>query len=66
MKSIFASKTIWVNGLTAIISIGTYLADSTLFIDNPEFIAIAGTIIGVLNVALRLITKEAVAIKPVK
>ena len=66
MKSIFASKTFWVNALTSVISMGTYLVDSSIFTDNPEFVAIAGTIIGALNVALRLITKEPVSIKKIE
>ena len=57
-KGLFQSKTIWVNLLTAAVSIGTYLTDSSLFTDNPQFVAIAGTIIGVANVILRVITKE--------
>lgn len=66
MKSIFASKTFWVNALTSVITMGTYLVDSSFFVNNPEFVAIAGTVIGALNVALRLITKEPVSIKKVE
>ena len=58
MKSIFASKTFWVNALTSVITMGTYFVDSSFFANNPEFVAIAGTVIGALNVALRLITKS--------
>ena len=66
MKSIFASKTFWVNSITAVISLGTYFVDSAIFAENPELIAIAGTVIGGLNVVLRLITKEPVSIKKIE
>ena len=57
-KGLLRSKTAWVNILTAIVSVGTYLTDSDLLANNPEIVAIAGTVIGVVNVILRLVTKE--------
>lgn len=57
-KGLFQSKTAWVNILTAIVSVGTYITNSDLLANNPEVVAIAGTVIGVVNVVLRLITKE--------
>ena len=63
MKSLFASKTFWVNSLLAVVSIGTYIADSALLADSPEAIAFIGTGIGLVNVILRLMTNEPVAVK---
>lgn len=57
-KGLLRSKTFWVNVLTAVVSVGTYLTNSELLSDNPELVAIGGTIIGVANVILRLVTKE--------
>jgi hypothetical protein len=57
-KGLLRSKTFWVNSITAMVSIGTYLMDSALLANNPEIIALGGTAIGVMNVILRLLTKE--------
>lgn len=57
-KGLLKSKTFWVNALTAVVSIGTYLSNSELLANNPELVAVAGTVIGVVNVVLRLLTKE--------
>ena len=57
-KGLLRSKTFWANALAAAVSIGTYLMDSDLLASNPEIVAIGGTVIGVLNVLLRLVTKE--------
>lgn len=57
-KGLLRSKTFWVNALTAVISVGTYFANSELLVNNPEVVAGIGTAIGVVNVILRLITKE--------
>lgn len=57
-KGLIKSKTFWANAITAAVSIGTYLMDSSLLANNPEIVALGGTIIGVMNVILRLMTKE--------
>jgi len=57
-KSLLKSKVFWVNLITAIVAICTYLINSDLFVNNPSVVAIGGTVIGVLNIILRLITKE--------
>jgi hypothetical protein len=57
-KGLFRSKTFWVNAITAIVSVGTYLTNTDVVANNPEVVAIGGTVLGVLNVLLRLLTKE--------
>lgn len=57
-KGILRSKMFWVNLLTAAVSVGTYFMDSELLVNNPDVVAGIGTAIGVVNIVLRLITKE--------
>jgi len=59
-KGLFQSKTAWVNGLTALVSIAAYFQGSELLAANPQAVAIIGAVIGVANVFLRIITKEAI------
>ena len=66
MKSLFASKTFWFNALTSVVALATYAADSSLLSSYPETVALIGTGIGMVNVVLRLITKEPVAVKKAK
>lgn len=62
-KPIMQSKTFWVNMITAIAGIVTSLGASDLIADNPQYAGIAATVIGVVNVILRLMTKTPVTIK---
>jgi len=57
-KGLLRSKTFWVNILTAVASVATYVTNSDLLTGNPEMVAIIGTGVGIVNVLLRLITKE--------
>lgn len=57
-KGILRSKTFWVNALMAAVSVGTYFQNSELLVSNPEVVAGIGTAIGIVNVILRLITKD--------
>ena len=66
MKSIFASKTFWFNALTSVVAIAVFAQDSVLLADYPQTVALIGTGIGMVNVVLRLITKEAVTVKKAK
>ncbi len=57
-KSFLRSKTVWVNLLTAAVGIGVYLQDSEILVNNPEMVAGLVTMVGLINVVLRLITKK--------
>ncbi len=57
-KGFLRSKTVWVNLLTAAVGIGVYLQDSEILVNNPEVVAGLVTMVGLVNVILRLITKE--------
>ncbi len=61
-KSMFRSKTFWINAITAVAGVLTTLGGSELIQDNPQVAGIAATVIGVVNVILRLVTKEPVSI----
>jgi len=61
-KGLLRSKTFWTNLTVAAISLGTYFTDSGVI--TPETAAIFGTVIGGLNVFLRLLTSEPIAGTP--
>lgn len=60
-KGLLLSKTFWVNALTAAVSIAAYIQGSDLIAQNPEVVAWIGTGIGLVNVFLRLLTKEPIS-----
>ena len=57
-KGLFQSKTFWVNLLMSVVSLGVYVQDTALVADNPQIVAGIGAAIGVINIILRLLTKE--------
>lgn len=61
-KSIFKSKTFWANLLTAVAGIAASVGGSDLIQANPEWAAMAATLIGVLNIGLRFVTKSPVTL----
>jgi len=61
MKSIFASKTVWVNVVVLTAGIVTCIAGSDLIADYPQIVAGFVAAQSALNVVLRLITS-----KPIK
>ena len=56
MKSIWKSKTWWVNALTLAATVGTAIAGSDLIAEHPQAAAIAASVVAGVNMALRLIT----------
>jgi hypothetical protein len=61
-KGLLRSRTFWANAITAAISIGTYFTASELI--TPDTAVIFTTVIGGLNVILRLLTSEPIAGTP--
>jgi len=62
-KPIIKSKTFWVNLLTVVAGLAATVSGSDLIQNNPEWATMAATLIGVLNIGLRFVTKSAVTIK---
>lgn len=57
MKSCLKSKTMWANAATVAVGVCGYLAGNEIIMDYPH--AVAGLIVaqGLLNIALRFVTK---------
>ena len=64
-KSIFASKTFWLNLGLATVSVATALQGTELVAQNPALVSAIGVGIGIVNVLLRLVTSNRVSIKKV-
>lgn len=62
-KSIFQSRTAWVNGITTAIAVVGAVQGQQWISDNPTVVAGLIAAIGVLNVALRFVTTVPVALK---
>lgn len=62
MKSIFKSKTIWVNLIAGAGTLITMLMNSEIVAQNPEFVAYGTTALAVINLVLRMVTKEPVSV----
>ena len=58
MKSIFKSKTFWFNALTLVASALVTVQDSTIISDNPEIAGAVTVIYSLVNLGLRLVTKD--------
>ena len=61
-KSLFASKTFWVNVVAMIATISTAFG-LDLGLDEETQLAIVGGIMAVVNIGLRLLTDQGVEIK---
>jgi hypothetical protein len=57
-KGLLRSKTMWVNLITTVVGFGTWISGSEIIADRPEVVAGVATALGVLNMILRLLTKE--------
>jgi len=57
-KSLFASKTIWFNLAYLAAGLVATVAGSDFIKDYPQAVAVAASVQGILNVILRLFTKE--------
>ena len=56
-KPLYFSKTFWVNMLILIAAAVTAMTDTSVISDNPVLVTVFGSIIGVVNIALRMVTK---------
>ena len=61
-KSIFKSKTVWANLIGGAVALVTALSNSELVANNPEWAAYFTTGMAVLNLLLRLVTKDPVKV----
>jgi hypothetical protein len=61
-KSLFASKTFWVNFLTTAIAMLALLGGQEWIADYPKATAAIGAALGLLNIVLRIITVDAVKV----
>ena len=65
MKSIFLSKTFWVNAIVLLIGLLTQLGDQTWI--SPEILAIiTSVVLPMVNVVLRWLTTQPVRVLPIK
>lgn len=57
-KKPIKSRLIWVNSLTIALGIATYLGGSEIIVAYPVAVSVIAVVVGVLNVALRFVTKQ--------
>lgn len=57
MKKWYASKTVWINVVSAVIAVALYASDSGLFGVDPEAYVAA---LAILNIILRFLTDSGV------
>ena len=60
MKSPFLSKTLWVNLIVVVTAALVGISNCEVIANYPEVIPWVGSAIGVMNIVLRLVTKEAI------
>ena len=56
-KSLTRSKTFWVNMLVLTAAAVTAMSDTSVITDNPMLVTVFGAVIGIVNIALRMVTK---------
>ena len=60
-KSLFASRTFWLNAVTLVAGIVGYVAGHDLIQDNASFVGILVAVQGGLNIVLRLFTSKPIS-----
>jgi len=66
IKSIFKSKTIWVNVLTLVAGGIAFFQDHDIVVNNPDTVALMAGVLALVNVGLRFLTDTGVAVVPPK
>lgn len=56
-KSLTRSKTFWANMLFLTATAVTAMAGTSVITDNPRLVLVFGAVIGIVNLALRMVTK---------
>lgn len=64
VKSIFKSKTFWVNAAVIIVGVATMLTDPVQY--GPEVAKWAAVVLAVVNIILRTVTTGPVSVMPQK
>ena len=59
-KSALASKTVWSNLAVLAVGVLTYLQGHELIVENPTVVSLLAVAIGIGNVLLRFVTKDAI------
>jgi len=59
-KSLWTSKTFWVNLLVLVAGVTGYVGGHELIQEYPSVVAITGAVVGGINIVLRLITTQPV------
>ena len=62
-KSLWQSKTFWVNAITAAAAVLTTLVDTPVIADNPKIVGVIVTTLSVVNIVLRLITSQPIQVQ---
>ena len=57
-KLVWLSKTVWVNVLTFLVAVFGLLQGQDWIASNPQWVAIIGAVVGVLNVLIRFVTHQ--------
>ena len=57
-KSITKSKIFWVNALVVAAAGFAAMLDHSMIQQNPQLVAYGGMILGIINIFLRMITKD--------
>jgi len=66
IKSIFKSKTIWVNVLSLVAGAIVFVNEHQIITDNPDAVAALTGVLALINLGLRFLTDSAVAVVPPK
>ena len=57
-KSIFKSKTAWVNAIVLAAGVVGYIGGHEVVAEYPQIVAIATAVVGALNIVLRFVTSD--------